>query len=134
MCPFMQPLRSIQAAPQRDAQASAEIPSSAGVGPGRRENDSRPLNVLDPVQILGEYSAAAATDDVATLIACNDAHRQPIRTSTSAIVESGNPSRSRNAGAPPRQSRDRAMGGNKSTLASGLAAVIADLEVAACLG
>jgi hypothetical protein len=31
------------------------------------------LNVLDPAQILGEYSAAA-TGDMATLIACNHAH------------------------------------------------------------
>jgi hypothetical protein len=29
---------------------------------------------LDPVEILGEHSAAAASGDMATLIAVNDAH------------------------------------------------------------
>jgi hypothetical protein len=72
----VQPLRSIHEALQRDAAATTELPASAskGVDPEDLKVIRTRLSALDPVEILGEHSAAAASGDMATLIAVNDAH------------------------------------------------------------
>jgi hypothetical protein len=127
----LEPLTNIRDALQRDAAASAELPASAskGVDPEDVKVIRTRLNALDPVEILGEYSAAAASGDTATLIAVNDAHPSAYPSIARALAS--NPAIRHEAATQVRQRVNpdaERWAENKRTLASSLGAVIADVE------
>ena len=127
----LEPLANIRDALRRDAAATADLPASAskGVDPDDVKVIRARLNALDPVQILGEYAAAAATGDMATLVAVNGAHPSAYPVIHKAL--SANPAIRHEVTTQVRQRANpdaERWAENKRTLADGIGAVVGDVE------
>jgi hypothetical protein len=127
----LEPLTAIRDALQRDAAASAELPPSAtkGVDPDDVRVTRGRLETLDVVQIIGEYASAAASGNMTLLEAVNGANGSAFPTIARAL--SSNPQIKAQASTQVRQRVNpdaERWAEDKRTLASGLGAVIADVE------
>jgi hypothetical protein len=127
----LEPRTNIHDTLQRDAIASAELPASAtkGVDPDTVKVIRTRLNTLDPVQILGEYASAAASGDMATLIAVNEAHAGAYPNIHTALA--ANPAIRYQAATQVRRRVNpdaERWAEDKRTLADGIGAIVGDVE------